>query len=218
MKERWQQLAAKYEALALRERIVVLVAALAAVAAFFHLLAIDPLLAKQRRLAREIAEARAAIAKADEVLRLQTGQADPDAARRAQRDALRAELAELARNMQGMQKELVPPEQMAKLLEGMFARDRGLQLVSLRKLPVQRFERPGAAQQAAAAGDGLYQHSFELVLQGSYADLHDYLARLEKLPWRMFWGKIVMDAENYPKLRVTLTVHTLSVTKAWLTV
>jgi MSHA biogenesis protein MshJ len=56
------------------------------------------------------------------------------------------------------------------------------------------------------------------VLQGSYADLHDYLAGLEELPWQMFWGRISLETEQHPRLRVRLTVHTLSLSKAWLVV
>lgn len=230
MKERWQQLSGKFNALTLRERIMVLSGMIVAVAGIFYFLALDPLLMQKQRLARDINEARTGIKTAENALKSRKAQADPDAARRSYRDALRKQIAELDRSMQGLQKELVPPDQMAKLLEGMLSRNRGLQLISLRKLPVQRFEVAGAApaapkadaaataKAAAQPERGIYQHSFELIVQGSYADLHDYLARLEKLPWQMFWGKISMDAENHPKLTVTLTVHTLSLDKAWLIV
>jgi MSHA biogenesis protein MshJ len=48
--------------------------------------------------------------------------------------------------------------------------------------------------------------------------LHSYLARLEALPWQLFWGKVTLDAGEHPKLRLTLTLHTLSLNKAWLVV
>ena len=34
----------------------------------------------------------------------------------------------------------------------------------------------------------------------------------------MFWGRINVSTEQYPRLRVTLTVQTLSLNKAWLIV
>jgi MSHA biogenesis protein MshJ len=64
----------------------------------------------------------------------------------------------------------------------------------------------------------IYQHGVEITLLGSYAGLHDYLAQLEKLPAQMFWGRISVNTEEYPRLRVTLTVQTLSLNKAWLIV
>jgi MSHA biogenesis protein MshJ len=64
----------------------------------------------------------------------------------------------------------------------------------------------------------MYQHSVEITLQGSYADLHDYLAQLERSPLQMFWGRLSLDAARYPRLQLMLTVHTLSLSKAWLIV
>jgi MSHA biogenesis protein MshJ len=64
----------------------------------------------------------------------------------------------------------------------------------------------------------VFQHSFEITLQGSYIELHDYLTQLEKMPWQMFWGRISVSTEQYPRLRATLTVQTLSLNKAWLIV
>lgn len=228
MKERWQQLAVKFNALTVRERIMVLSSMMVVVAGIFYFLAFDSMLAQKKRLTGEIDEARASLKTAENVLKLQNAQADPDTARRSYRDGLRKQVAELDKSMRGLQKNLVPPEQMAKLLEGMLARDRGLRLLSLRKLPVQRFEIAGAAAAAPKADGtakataqperGIYQHSFEMVIQGTYVDLYYYLARLEKLPWQMFWGKITMDGDNSPELTITLTIHTLSLDKAWLVV
>ncbi len=224
MNERWQQLSGKFNAMTLRERVMVLASLIVATVAIFNFLVLDPLSARKSQLTRELATARAGIATTENLQKLQA--ADPDAAKRAYRDALRKQVAEIDENMKALQKTLVPPDQMAKLLEGMLSRDRGLQLVSLRKLPARRFEAPGApkadaagtAKAAAQPERGIYQHSFELTVQGSYADLSNYLARLEKLPWQMFWGKVSVDAEHYPVIVLTLTVHTLSLDKAWLIV
>ena len=64
----------------------------------------------------------------------------------------------------------------------------------------------------------IYQHSVEVTLQGSYSDLHEYLVHLERSPLRMFWGQLNLDSVQHPRLKVTLTVHTLSLSKAWLVV
>jgi MSHA biogenesis protein MshJ len=230
MMEHWQKLTARFNALAPRERVLVFVAVLLGTVLVFHTTALDPLLAQKKRLAAQLAETRQNLKVADELTSLQVTAADPSAIKRSYRDALRKQLAQIDQDIQGLQKGLVPPERMAKLLEEMLARGHGLQLVSLRTLPAQRFESPGkpapAAKPAAQGAKppavenerSIFQHSYEIVLQGSYVDLHDYLARLEQLPWQMFWGRISLDAEQHPRLRVTLTVHTLSLSKAWLIV
>ncbi len=234
MKEYWQQLSGRFNALTLRERVTVLVGLIIVTALLFQFFVLDLQQVQKRRLAQQISDARTSVKGLENALKGQDFGADPDTVKRAYLEALRKQVAEIDTAMQGLQKGLVPPDQMAKLLEGMLARNRGLQLVSMRKLPARRFE--SAAQDAAGAKPeaskkpepapasgakperNIYQHSFELTVQGSYVELHDFLARLEKLPWRMFWGKISLDAEHSPKLTLTLTVHTLSLDKAWLIV
>jgi len=229
LKEHWRQLAARFDARALRERVLVFVGAIVCAILLYQTLVLDPLLLRQKRVAAQLAETRQNIKTGDDQVRKLEMLADPDAVKRSYADALRKQLAEIDRNMQGVQRGLVPPERMAKLLEQMLDRSRGVQLVSLRTLPVQRFDNPTAGPAAKPPETGakpatkesarnIYQHSFEISLQGSYADLHDYLARLERLPSRMFWGSISLDTEHYPRLKVTLTVHTLSLNKAWLIV
>ena len=222
MKDLWQKLSARFNSLAHRERILVGVAALAGLVFMFHALALDPLIARKQRLQQQLTETRQNIKSTDAVLKALETRPDPDAVRRSYRDALRKQLAEIDSAMQGLQAGLVPPERMAKLLEEMVARSRGLQLVALRTLPAQRFETPGTA--AADGGKGakspersIYQHSVELTLQGSYAELYGYLAHLERSPLKMFWGRLNLES-THPRLTVTLTVHTLSLKKAWLIV
>ena len=230
MKAQWHALSARFDALSTRERVIVLGAVVIGVALLIDAFAIRPLEVRKKRLEQQIVETRQNVKLAEAALRAQAGMADPDAVKRSYRDALRKQLAEIDQSMQGLQRGLVPPEKMAKLLEEMLGRSRGLQLVSLRTLPVQRFETPGTAPAAKLGEKGakpapdrepervVYQHSVEITLQGSYTDLLEYLAQLEKLSWQMFWGRIVVSAEQHPRLRVTLTVQTLSLNKAWLIV
>ena len=225
MNEQWRQLVARFEALQTRERLLVLLAAVFGTALVYDALVLQSLEARKKRLTQQVAESRQNIKAADNVVRAQETIVDPSAVKRSYREALVKQLAEIDQNIQGLQRGLVPPERMAKVLEDMLAGSRGLQVMSLRTLPAHRVETPGATPPAKGAKPApqapertVYEHSFEIVLQGSYADLHDYLARLEKLPWRMFWGRLSVDTDNHPVLRVTLRVQTLSLSKAWLVV
>jgi len=228
VKEQWQKLNARFNVLVTRERVLVLGAVVVGTAFLFNTFAIRPLEVRMKRLTLQVAEARQNIKTAETTLSSQEAVADPDTVKRSYRDALRKQLAEIDQNMLGLQRGLVPPEKMAKLLEEMLARSGGLQLVSLRTLPVQRIDtqngaatKPGDKPAKTRPKDSertIYQHGVEVTLQGSYPDLLEYLAQLEKLSWQMFWGRIRVDTEQYPRLRVTLTVQTLSLNKAWLIV
>lgn len=229
MKEQWQKLSARFGALMTRERVLVLLAAAVGTALIYDALAIQPLEARKKRLTLQLADARQNIKVADNAMAGQAAVVDPDAVKRSYRDALRKQLAEIDQSMQGLQRGLVPPERMAKLMEEMLARGSGVQLVAMRTLPARRFESPDAGPAPKTGDKGakpaprepertIYQHSVEITLQGSYTELHDYLAQLEKLPWQMFWGRIIVNSDQHPRLRVTLTVQTLSLSKAWLIV
>jgi MSHA biogenesis protein MshJ len=226
MKEQWRKLAARFDALLVRERVLILLGVVVGTGLLYNELVLQPLEARKKRVERQIAEARHNIKLAEVVLSAQEPVADGEAVKRAYRDALRKQIAEIDQSMQGLQRGLVPPERMGKLLEEMLSRSRGLQLVALRTLPVQRLDaatvvpagKPAAKPGAKETERTVFQHGFELTLQGSYADVHAYLAQLERLPWRMFWGRITVNADQHPRLRVTLTVLTLSLNKAWLIV
>jgi len=229
VKEQWQKLAERFNAFQPRERAIILIAVVAGTALIFDAFAFQPAQARRKSLEQQIAQARQQLKTAEAILQTKQSVGDSHAVKRTYRDALQGRLAEIDQSIKGLQEGLVPPERMAKLLEGVLARTGGVQLLSLRALPPKRFESaeaapaPKAGAQAAKPAPKesertIYQHGFEVTLQGSYDDLYDYLARLEKLPWQMFWSRISVQAEQHPRLRMTLTVQTLSLTSAWLIV
>jgi len=229
MKERWRKLAERFAALKPRERALVLVGVVVGTALVFDAVALQPKEARGKMLQQQIVEARQKLKLTETLMQVKETVGDSLSVKRSYRDALQVRLTEVNQSMAGLQQGMVPPERMARLLEDMLARTRGLQLISLRAQPPRRFEpggTPPAPQGVAttakpASKDSertIYQHSFEITLQGSYLDLHDYLAQVEKLPWQMFWNRMSVQTQQYPRLQVTITVQTLSLTKAWLVV
>ena len=226
MKAQLQRLATRFNALAVRERAIAFASVLLVALVLLYVMALEPGLAKKRRLAAQLADAQKGVLTLQS---LKTPTQDPLVARRAERDSLRRQLAEVDKTMREIQRGLVPAERTARLLEEVLGSSRGLQLVSLRTMPVRRFDPAGGGAEVNANANAnppqdaerqLYQHTFEMTLQGSYADLHDYLRRVEQLPWRLFWSgiRVVVNEDQHAKLVVTLTVQTLSVSKAWLIV
>ncbi len=228
--KRWQQWTALFNARTLRERVLIAAGGVAVVVMLLDALLLGPQEVEQKRLSQQLSEARTAIKAGELLITASRSQASPDEVQRRYRDELRKQVAEIDERLLGLQKQLVPPDQVANLLQGVLKKERGLTLVSLRKLPVQRYQTGGVAQPpaksaqpaaeapAGVADRSIYQHSFEVSVEGTYAELHAYLARLEALPWQLFWGKVTLDAADHPRLRLTLTLHTLSLNKAWLVV
>lgn len=229
MREQWQKLAERFSALQPRERAIILIAAVVGTVMIFDALAFQPAEARMKTMERQITQAREQAKNAQAVMKTKQSVGDSHAVKRTYRDALRGRLAEIQQNMTNLQEGMVPPERMARLLEGVVSRTQGLQLVSLRALPPKLFTpepagtgKPAGKQTAKPAPEAsqrtMYQHGFEVTLQGSYNNLHKYLVRLEKLPWQMFWSQLNVEVKPESGLRITITVQTLSLAKAWLVV
>jgi MSHA biogenesis protein MshJ len=167
-------------------------------------------------LAKEVDKVRADAETSKAQVQVIVGQLarDPDMLARARIAKLSKEARDLDDQMGKINRSLIPPQRMAKILEGMLARDRQVQLVSLKTLPVTTLVERDATDDRA----NVYKHGIVMTLQGRYLDLLTYLNALEALPWQMFWSQAQMDARDYTAVRVTVTVFTLSLDKDWLVV
>jgi MSHA biogenesis protein MshJ len=226
MKQAWQRYAVKFDALSTRERMMVFVAALCVVGFVGFELALSAKLMRGSRLSAQISQHEAELVQTRARVEALTASLarDPNEELRAQIAALRARVEQHDAEVRGVHKGLVSPDRMAAALEDILTRHRRVDLIALHTLPVTTLvERP-----AAQAGDAppeppatyrqVYKHGVQITLQGGYLDLLEYSSRLEKLPWQMFWAHSDMDARDYPRVRLTLTLYTLSLDKAWLVV
>jgi len=62
----------------------------------------------------------------------------------------------------------------------------------------------------------VYMHGVEIVVQGGYLDMLQYMQALEKMPWQLFWNKASLQVEEYPKATLNLTLYTLSLDRKWM--
>jgi MSHA biogenesis protein MshJ len=228
MKSLWLKYAARIDALAARERAMVFTAALLVAVYSTYLLSIEPAQRRQKVLIAKIAQQKQEIAelRALAQARKPARETDPDAANRGRVEALRRQIDALDETLKVMQRELVPAERMNALLRQMLASESGVQLVGLRTLAAEPLvARPdkaaaaGSQARKSAVGEGtVYKHGIEITLQGSYVSLHNYLQRLEQSPWRMFWWRGRLAADDDARLVMTVTIYTLSLDRAWLQV
>lgn len=219
--------ATAFDALSLRERLMVFGAGAAAVLFVFYFMSFNPLLAKRAALEASIAQKQSLLTATDKeiALTMLAHATDPDQEARTRLLALQAETASLAQALRAKQHGLVAPERMVTLLEHLLRRHAGLRVVSLKTLPSSAV---GARQADSANGDAaakaaapapaplLHQHGVEVVLQGSYTDMVQYMQALQAMPTRVFWGAAHLDAASYPGATLTLTLHTLSMDDTWI--
>lgn len=227
MKQVWANIAQKFDALQPRERLMVFAAGVAIIGGLIFVMVIDSALARLKTLAATAERHRGEIAQ----LQVQNAQLsrlltqDPNAEGRAQIEELQRRLLGYDSELRSVQQGLVPPNRMVRVLEDMLNRDTHVRLVKLRTLPVaalveqEAAPAAGADEKSAASGKNLvYKHGLELTVEGSYLNLLEYQARLEKLPWRMFFARTSVNSTDYPKVLMTITLYTLSLEEAWLVV
>jgi MSHA biogenesis protein MshJ len=231
MIQRWKQLGTRFAAMPRRERLLLPGALCFAILMIGYLFFIEPAIKQFRQMRQQhqqesndltLAQAQVTVLKA----RLQ----NPDAELRAQLEALRGQTRQVDDQFKALQGSLVPAQQMSQWLSGLLQAQRGLQLVGLRSLPVSSMSELVNARKAAAAGGAasapaaadtaaqeawLYRHGVEVTLRGNYQELLAYLQTLERMPRRVYWGELKINAQDSPAVVMTLTVYTLSVEKTW---
>lgn len=219
-------LARRFDGLARRERVLVLVAGVTLILGLAFALVIDPALARAKAARATIAERQAQVAMlrgvhAEQLARLAQDVNTPVREALAKADE---DLAVLEGEIRTFQQTLIPANSMGQVLAGLLRKDIGAKLVSLRNLPPEPLLADGnpAGTPAARSGDVparalLYRHGIELVVEGGYFDLLDYVSALEKQPWRVLWSETSLTG-TYPVSRLRLKLHTLSLDASWLSV
>ena len=224
MKQRLQKYADSIDAMALRDRAMFFGAVALVLMTLTQVFLLNPVLSRRNQLSEQIAQQEAETKAMQDQIEVLTRAAvrDPNAENREKLKSLRAQMAQLDRLVEQQQRQFVPPEKMAALLESMIGKNRKLQLVSLRNLPGA-----GLSPRAdAKTGKGtrppgtreVFRHTVELSVKGGYFDLLDYLAALERMPQRVFWEEVELSVQEYPQSVLKLTIFTLSPERSWLTI
>lgn len=230
MKQQWQMYAARFDALARRERGMVAGAILIGLGMLGYTFVVEPQLKRYDTHAKALAKATTDLQVAEaQLIGIQAQLKDPDAVNRNALQQSRKELDALDSKLRVVENSLVPPEKMQVFLESLLAKNRTLELVSFNTLPptplIERIEEKKADGKtdavpvpAAFAAPNIYKHGIEIKIAGSYNDLLMYLAEIERMPQRIIWNRNKLSTELYPRNEMTLTLYTLSLDKQWLVV
>lgn len=241
MKSFYNTLAARFDALQVRERWLVAAAILGGIVLIGHSLFVAPAQTRARLAERSLVEQQTQLSALNaQMLAMQSPNQDPNVAARVELDGLKKQLAEQAARLALMESSLLPPHEMSGLLEDMVGRRTGLRLISLKTLPVAAAlekkvvaggvepgnqvpasapsQIPVSAPSPVKVPDGLFKHGVEITLEGSYQELSAYLERLEQAKPKLLWSSVSLSADNHPQLVLTLTVYSLSLERTWLIV
>ncbi len=148
MKQRISDLMAKLDAMSLRERIMVFVAALAVLWVIMNTMVWKPMLLKQKTYDAEQRQAKAEmLAARDEInAKLALFAVDPDRDNKQRLDTLKKEYERIYNNLGEQQKGLVAPEKVPQLLQSVLKQNSRLVLLSLHT--IDKTPRPALVPEA----------------------------------------------------------------------
>ena len=223
----------RFAAISLRERAMIAVAVVVGIALLGFTLFVEPEQIKLKKVRGSVEQKRSEVKKLNTqwVAFQEQLKQNPDAQAGAELEALRLKLRQSSENLQKASNALVSPAEMNGVLESILAGQKGLRLLSLRTLPPAPFmetpskETPSKPTEGVktpekaiekAKGFDIYRHGVELKLTGNYSALTAYLQQLEAQKRRLLWDEVRLKVLEHPKAELTLTVYTLSVDEAWL--
>ena len=240
---RWRGLQRQFDQRTQRERLLLVGAVTAAALLLGDALWLGPALAQYRSAQTRLKTAQHDMASLQTDARTQQDVGHQQA-RQQQAELVmwRQRLREGEAQLRSHEDTLVGPDRMVALLEQLLARHGTVKVRALRSLGrsdllgaagVAEPSKTGAsAAMASTAASGanttstgqsnqsanptLYRHGVELVLEGSFADVLQYLRDVEALPQRVLWGSVSLKVEQHPRCVLTLRAYTISRDRHWL--
>lgn len=208
-----QRLRAAYKQRSQRERIWIILAALALVLGLWDSLIHLPLQNKTKHAQEQLQQLQQQSAKLQQAITLlqsQTGESSVDKQKRLV--ALEREVQARQLVLQEASSGLVSPQRMAKVLKQVLAQSRRLQLIQMRTLPPQPWGKTTAAS-ASTTLPMVYQHGIELELQGDYFAILEYVQQVETLPG-FYWDALDYEVTAWPVATVRIRLYTLGLQEA----
>jgi len=224
----------KIDNLSIRERAIVFFGILFVLYSIWDALLMQPLSNQQMKIKADLQQLQATqLATYTQIQKtLEDNRMDPNVELELNLNALKAELKQLNDEVQTTTAHLVSPGQMAKILEDVLHKTKGLKLTELKSLGATSLTGDGQDKKKAgsnlttpkdetSAGTGIvnaYKHGIRIEFEGDYMSTLDYLKELETLDSRFFWGSIEYQVIGYPFARAAIQVFTLSLQKNWIDV
>ncbi len=187
-----------------RERGLIAVVVVLAMAAAFYFFAYSPLTTQRTQLQATLTQRQARLKQMQEIA--------------AQRVALEQEYATRQQRIEAIEAKLPPEREIPTLLRQMqaVAAESGVKLTLLRPGPTEAppsAQAPPAAQppapaQPAAQAQPYRQFRVELGFQGSYDKVVTFLRRLENFPRFIAMTQFTLTAQELPQLRLSVTTTT----------
>ena len=221
IRDRLRNAGKRADALSLKERALLAVSLLLVMLYVWNQWFLSPLEVRRTTLLAERASLSEELSRFDALTTewATAAEFDPDAEGKERIAAITQQLTSLSSAIEERAGRMVPPAQVPEALRQVLTELDGLRFESLEGLPPRAVIADAGAPQAlpgASAAYSAYRHSFRIRFTGSYQAITAYVQQLEKLPYGFFWDELSVDASEFPQLRGSLVVYTVSLDRGWI--
>lgn len=120
-----------------------------------------------------------------------------------------ATIVQLDKQLEDKLVKFIHAHKMPSALTKVLSKTPGVKISHLRSLPVKAFN---TAQKVDPETDKdiFYKHTLEITLQGDYNSIYQYLLNVETLQEKFYWYSLDYQVDKYPLAEVTIQIYTLS--------
>ncbi len=231
---RWLELCSRFDALVVRERMLLFGSCLAGLYLMIDTIFILPMNEKQTILSAEMIAIQKKIDQIATEKKVfdRVAQRDPDANLKRERLKLQGRLLQLEGGLDELSLRLIASDQLPEVLREVSKSAGKMNLKSLKTLPPEAIDLSGkvikmkaiarAAKDYLSGNDSeesegkalpaekVYRHAIRLRLEGTYFEVMEFLQVLENLTWRFYWEGIDYKVAQFPNAVVEVELYTLS--------
>lgn len=221
IRQKLQQAMLQVDALSLRERGMVMLAAFMVMFLVWDWILMSDIGSRSKRVSAEINTVQARMQQLNQAIATsaQVRGTDPNVVLQNELLATRTRITKLDEVLSAGSGSVIPPSEMARVIEQVLRRQGRLKLVSAHSLPPRpMFDTPvtGTDPEDPNGIGTVYRHGLELEVEGRYLDVLEYLRELESLDWQFFWETVALESNKYPSNRVRIRVYSLNLEEGWL--
>ena len=221
MKQQFEKWNERYNARSFRERILILLAVVAVIYTLWDVVLMNSEVKKQKNMLSQMNGVSQHLANLDEqIQKLNTDvSVDDQSVMQNRIKSVKENLIKLEQQESTLAVQFIKPKQMAGVLRDMLNNERGLTLIRLHSLgasPLLPVNQQAQEKKPEDRKAEIFKHGMVIELEGDFPSTLHYLKTLESMPWRFYWDNVKYEVVKYPKARVTITVHTLSMDEVWI--
>ncbi|GIU13899.1 MULTISPECIES: type 4a pilus biogenesis protein PilO [unclassified Shewanella] len=214
MKQQWNLIAEKFDALSQRERVLVALAALIVSGLLFYL-PLESALNQHGKLSEQIRalESENRISEQQIQLYEESFRKDPDDDYRQRLNNINQQNKAIDEQLSFQMVDMVPADHMPTLLAGLLSKIKGIKLKSFTSIAPTPLLEVGEDKKV-----NLYSHGIRLEFVGDYFAVLRFFEAVESMPNKLYWRSMDYRVDTYPKASVSLELYTLSINKDFISV